>query len=59
MLKKKGSGFVAASSKGRPLSKKTKSKSEAIKQVVAVEYSKARAAGKKKPSAAAMKKALK
>lgn len=59
MLKKKGSGFVATSSTGRPLSKKTKTKSEAIRQVVAVEYSKARKAGKKKPSATAMKKALK
>lgn len=59
MIKKKGSGFVAASSKGRPLSKKTQTKKEAIKQVVAVEYSKAQAAGKKKPTSSSMKKAFK
>lgn len=58
MIKKVKGGFKATSSKGRPLSKKPKSKSAAIKQVVAVEYSKARAAGRKKPSSRAMKKAF-
>jgi hypothetical protein len=58
MLKKVKGGYKATSSKGRPLSKKPKSKSAAIKQIVAVEYSKARQMGKKKPSSGAMKKAL-
>ena len=58
MLKKTKGGWKATSSKGRPLSKKPKTKSAAIKQVIAVEYSKARAAGKKKPSAKSIKKAF-
>lgn len=58
MVKRVKGGFKAVSSKGRPLSKKPKSKVAAIKQVVAVEYSKARQAGKKKPSVRAMKRAL-
>ena len=58
MLKKTKGGWKATSSKGRPLSKKPKSKSAAIKQVIAVEYSKARAVGKKKPSAKSIKKAF-
>lgn len=58
MLKKTKGGWKATSSKGRALSKKPKSKSAAIKQVIAVEYSKARAAGKKKPSSKTIKKAF-
>lgn len=58
MLKKVKGGYKATSSKGRPLSKKPKSKSAAIKQVIAVEYSKASSAGRKKPSSMAIKKAF-
>lgn len=58
MLKKTKGGWKATSSEGRPLSKKPKSKSAAIKQVIAVEYSKARVAGKKKPSSKSIKKAF-
>lgn len=58
MIKKVKGGYKATSSKGRPLSKKPKSKAAAIKQIVAVEYSKASQMGKKKPSASAMKKAF-
>lgn len=58
MLKKTRGGYKAVSSKGRALSKKPKTKSAAIKQLIVVEYSKARAAGKKKPSAKSIKKAF-
>jgi len=40
MLKKVKGGYKAASSKGRPLSKKAKTKKEAMKQLAAVEISK-------------------
>ena len=59
MIKKVKGGYKATSSKGRPLSKKVQTKKQAIKQIVAIEYSKARSAGRKKPSARSMKKAFK
>jgi len=40
MLKKVKGGFKAASSSGRPLSKKVQTKAEATKQLAAVEISK-------------------
>ena len=40
MIKKSGSGYKATSESGRALSKKPKSKSDAIKQLYAVEMSK-------------------
>jgi hypothetical protein len=40
MLKKVKGGYKATSSSGRPLSKKTKTKKEAMKQLAAVEISK-------------------
>jgi hypothetical protein len=46
VLKKVSGGFVAASKAGKPLSKKPKTKKAAIKQIVAVEASQARRAGK-------------
>ncbi|MFH1383373.1 MAG: hypothetical protein ABIH47_00220 [Candidatus Omnitrophota bacterium] len=42
MIKKVKGGFKAASSGGRPLSKKPKTKAGALKQLRAVEASKAR-----------------
>lgn len=42
---KKVDGYVAASESGRRLSKKPKSKEEALKQLYAVEMSRARRAG--------------
>lgn len=42
MIKKTKKGYYAASESGRKLSKKPKSKKAAIKQLVAVEYSKKR-----------------
>lgn len=58
MIKKVRGGYKATSSTGRPLSKKPKSKAAAIKQIVAVEYSKAKKSGKSKPSSRSMNKAL-
>jgi hypothetical protein len=40
MLKKVKGGYKAASSSGRPLSKKAKTKKGAMKQIAAVEISK-------------------
>ena len=45
MIKKVRGGYKAASSSGRPLSKKPKSKAGALKQLRAVEASKARRKG--------------
>lgn len=42
MLEKVKGGYKAASSSGRPLSKEAKTKKEALKQLAAVEASKAR-----------------
>jgi hypothetical protein len=47
MIKKVKGGFKATSESGRPLSKATKSKAGAMKQLAAVEASKARQ-GKKR-----------
>lgn len=44
MIKQFGTGWKATSESGRPLSKKVKSKSEALKQLYAVEMSKHRRA---------------